>query len=158
MSPVLKCSVYAGLIAGTVDIAAASLINTANPLIILLAIASGLLGKAAFHGGGGVMLLGLVLQWAMSIIIAGIFTIAAARAPGLARRWVLNGALYGVVVYIVMNFVVVPLSAASHKSRFSAVPFAENLLAMLVFGWIVAYAANRFLQAGFRTTRSAAIS
>ena len=53
MSPVLKCSVYAGLVAGTVDIAAASLINMANPLFILLAIASGLLGKAAFHGGGG---------------------------------------------------------------------------------------------------------
>jgi uncharacterized membrane protein YagU involved in acid resistance len=158
MSPVLKCSLYAGLVAGTVDIAAASIINTANPLIILLAIASGLLGKAAFHGGGGVMLLGLVLQWAMSIIIAGIFTLAAARFPALARRWVLNGALYGVVVFIVMNFVVVPLSAASHKKGFSAVPFAENLLAMLVFGWIVAYAANRFLGAGVRAARSAAIS
>ncbi len=60
MSSVLKCSVSAGLIAGTVDIAAASLINMVNPLFILLSIASGLLGKAAFHAGGGVMLLGLV--------------------------------------------------------------------------------------------------
>ena len=33
MSPVLKCSVYAGLVAGTVDIAAASLINMVNPLV-----------------------------------------------------------------------------------------------------------------------------
>jgi uncharacterized membrane protein YagU involved in acid resistance len=160
MSPVLKCSVYAGLIAGTVDIAAASLINTANPLIILLAIASGLLGKAAFHGGGGVMLLGLVLQWVMSIIIAGIFTLAAARIPALARRWVLSGALYGVVVFIVMNFVVVPLSVAAIKPGWalSAMSVAKNLVAMLVFGWLVAYAANRFLAMGVRTVRSAAIS
>jgi uncharacterized membrane protein YagU involved in acid resistance len=160
MSPVLKCSVYAGLIAGTVDIAAASLINTANPLIILLAIASGLLGKAAFHGGGGVMLLGLVLQWVMSIIIAGIFTLAAARIPALARRWVLSGALYGVVVFIVMNFVVVPLSVAAIKPGWalSAMSVAKNLVAMLVFGWLVAYAANRFLAVGARTVRSAAIS
>jgi uncharacterized membrane protein YagU involved in acid resistance len=160
MSPVLKCSVYAGLIAGTVDIAAASLINTANPLIILLAIASGLLGKAAFHGGGGVMLLGLVLQWVMSIIIAGIFTLAAARIPALARRWVLSGALYGVVVFIVMNFVVVPLSVAAIKPGWalSAMSVAKNLVAMLVFGWLVAYAANRFLAVGVRTVRSAAIS
>jgi uncharacterized membrane protein YagU involved in acid resistance len=158
MSPVLKCSVYAGLVAGTVDIAAASIINTANPLIILLAIASGLLGRGAFHGGGGVMLLGLVLQWVMSIIIAGVFTLTAARFPALARRWVLNGALYGVVVFVVMNFVVVPLSAAHMKSGFSAVSFAKNMLAMLVFGWIVAYAANRFLGAGVRTARSAALS
>jgi hypothetical protein len=160
MSPVLKCSVYAGLVAGTVDIAAASIINAANPLIILLAIASGLLGKAAFHGGGGVMLLGLVLQWVMSMIIAGIFTLAAARIPALARRWVLNGALYGVVVFIVMNFVVVPLSVAPLKPGWalSATSVVKNLLAMLVFGWIVVYAANRFLAASMRPTRSAAIS
>jgi hypothetical protein len=161
MSSILKCSVYAGLVAGTVDIAAASLINTVNPLFILLAIASGLLGKAALHGGGGVMLLGLVLQWAMSIIIAGIFIFAATRMPALARRWVLNGALYGVVVFIVMNFVVVPLSVAPLKPGWalSAESVAKNLLAMLVFGWIVAYAANRFLTAsGIRTTGAAAIS
>jgi uncharacterized membrane protein YagU involved in acid resistance len=161
MSPVLKCSVYAGLIAGTVDIAAASLINTINPLLVLLAIASGLLGKAAFHGGGGVMVLGLVLQWVMSIIIAGIFTLAAARIPTLARRWVLFGALYGVMVFIVMNFVVVPLSVAPLKPgwAFSAMSTVTNLAAMLVFGWIVAYTANRFLAAaGVRTTGAAAIS
>lgn len=161
MSPVLKCSVYAGLIAGTVDIGAASLINSINPLLVLQAIASGLLGKAAFHGGGGVMLLGLVLQWVMSIIIAGIFTLAAARIPTLARRWVLNGALYGVVVFIVMNFVVVPLSVAPLKPGWalSAPSVVKNLLAMLVFGWIVVYAANRFLvAAGIRTTRAAAIT
>ena len=159
MSPVLKCSVYAGLVAGTVDIAAASLINMANPLRILLAIASGLLGKAAFHGGGGVMLLGLVLQWVMSIIIAGVFTLAAARIPALARRWVLNGALYGVVVFIVMNFVVVPLSVAPIKPGWAlSVPsIVKNLVAMLVFGWLVAYAANRFLTVGARTVRSAAV-
>jgi uncharacterized membrane protein YagU involved in acid resistance len=161
MSPVLKCSVYAGLIAGTVDIAAASLINTINPLVVLLAIASGLLGKAAFHGGGGVMALGLVLQWVMAFIIAGIFALVAARIPTLARRWVLYGALYGAVVFIVMNFVVVPLSVAPLKPGWalSAQSVVTNLLAMLVFGWIVAYTANRFLAAaGIRTTGAAAIS
>lgn len=160
MSPVLKCSVYAGLVAGTVDIAAASLINMVNPLFILLAIASGLLGKPAFHGGGGVMVLGLVLQWVMSIIIAGIFALAAARMPALARRWVLNGALYGVVVFIVMNFVVVPLSVAPLKPGWalSAESVVKNLIAMLVFGWLVAYSANRLLTADFRATRSAALS
>lgn len=160
MSPVLKCSVYAGLVAGTVDIGAASLINMLNPLVVLLAVASGLLGKAAFHGGGGVMALGLVLQWVMSIIIAGIFTFAAVRMPALARRWVLNGALYGVVVFIVMNFVVVPLSVAPLKPGWamSADSVVKNMLAMLVFGWLVAYAANRFLATEFRTTRSAALS
>jgi uncharacterized membrane protein YagU involved in acid resistance len=148
MSPVLKCAVYAGLIAGTVDIGAATLINMVSPLLILQVIATGLLGKAALHGGGGTLLLGLVLQWVMSIVIAGIFALAAARIPALARRWVLNGALYGIVVFIVMNFVVVPLSVAPIKPGWalSAGSVVENLVAMLVFGWLVAFVANRVLS------------
>jgi hypothetical protein len=68
--------------------------------------------------------------------------------------------LYGVVVFIVMNFVVVPLSVAPIKPGWalSAPSIVKNLVAMLVFGWLVAYAANRFLAAGVRTVRSAAIS
>ena len=95
------------------------------------------------------MVLGLVLQWVMSIIIAGIFALAAARIPALARRWVLNGALYGAVVFIVMNFVVVPLSVAPLKPGWalSAESVVKNLFAMLVFGWLVAFVANRFLAA-----------
>jgi hypothetical protein len=45
----------------------------------------------------------------------------------------------------VMNYVVVPLSAASHKWAHPLSWFVENGLAMLVFGWLVAFTANRFL-------------
>jgi len=49
---------YGGMFAGTMDVFAASLINMVSPLIILRAIASGLLGRTAFHGGMPVSLLG----------------------------------------------------------------------------------------------------
>src|SRR3569833_289608 len=145
MDRVLKSLVYGGLIAGTVDIGAATLINMVNPLVILQAIASGLLGRPAFQGGAGVMLLGLVLQWGMSILIAAFYSFGARQWPVLARRGVWWGTLYGVVVCIVMNYVVVPLSAASHKWTHPVSWYVENGLAMLVFGWIVAFTANRFL-------------
>jgi uncharacterized membrane protein YagU involved in acid resistance len=144
-SRIVKSIVYGGLIAGTIDIGAASIISPVNPLIVLLAIASGLLGHAAFQGGAGVMVLGLLLQWGMSILIAAFFSIAANMWPVLARRWILWGAIYGVVVFVVMNYVVVPLSAAAHKSTHSVSWIVENLAAMLVFGWIVAFTAHRFL-------------
>jgi hypothetical protein len=132
---------YGGFVAGSLDVLAAALINWLNPLIIMRAIASGLLGRTAFQGGLPVAALGLLLQWAMSLLIAAIFVFAAGRMSWLSRRWITAGLLYGVVVFVVMEYVVVPLSAAA-KPHFTALSFVENLLAMLLFGLIVAFFAR----------------
>ena len=138
----LRAAVNAGLIAGTVDIGAASIINWVDPGLILRVIASGVLGRAARHEGPWVLAVGLLLQWAMSILIAAVFLIAAVKLPVLLRRWILAGIAYGVVVYVVMTYVVVPLSAAGLTSRFEPLSMAENLVAMIVFGLIVSYVAQ----------------
>jgi hypothetical protein len=132
---------YGGFVAGSLDILAAALINRVDPLIIMRAIASGLLGRAAFQGGLPVAALGLLLQWAMSLLIAAIFVFAAGRMSWLSQRWITAGLLYGVVVFVVMEYVVVPLSAAA-KPHFTALSLAENLLAMLLFGLIVSFFAR----------------
>ena len=139
----IRTAVYAGLLAGTIDIGAASAINAAAPDRVLRAVASGLLGRAAAHGGAWVPVLGMFLQWAMSIVIAGVFLAAAAKAPILLRRWIPAGIAYGVIIFFVMNYVVVPLSAAVFKVHFSPLWFAENMAAMLLFGLIVAYVGRR---------------
>ena len=131
-----------GIIAGTLDVAAASLLNSAQPTRILQAIASGLLGKSAFDGGSATVGLGLALQWLMSIIIASIFVGAAQWRPVLRRHWVKAGMAYGVVIYVVMNYVVLPLSAIGHAPRFRVVHFMEDLVAMMIFGLIVAFFAR----------------
>ena len=114
----LAAMVQGGFVAGTIDIASAALINHISPLIILRAIASGLPGSAALAGGTTVELLGLGLQWAMSLLIAAIFVLLARGVVGLRTRWVAAGVMCGVVVFTVMNFVVVPLSAAYARKRF----------------------------------------
>jgi hypothetical protein len=143
MNRVTKSLVFGGLIAGTVDIGAASVMSAASPLLILRFVATGLLGHPALEGGAGTALLGLLLQWGMAILIAAVFSISAHRWPVLARRWFVWGAAYGVVVFVVMNYVVVPLSAAPHRWAHPLIWYVENGLAMLVFGWIVAFVANR---------------
>ena len=77
-----------GLIAGSVDIAAAALINTIDPRIILRFIAGGVQGKGALQGGAASDWLGLVLQWGMSILIAAIFVVVGRRLRWLTTRWV----------------------------------------------------------------------
>ena len=70
------------------------------------------MGNAAYTGGLATALLGLVLELLMTIIIAGIFVVGADRIP-LLRRYVIPGSLlYGFGVFIVMNFIILPLSAA----------------------------------------------
>jgi len=130
----------AGLIAGTLDIFVAALINHLPPGTILQAIASGVLGKASFLGGHHTMLLGFALQEVMSLIIAAIYILAAVRLAVLLRRPAAMGALYGVGIFLVMNLVVVPLSAAWPKHRHVTVEaIVLNLAAMILFGLIVAY-------------------
>jgi uncharacterized membrane protein YagU involved in acid resistance len=141
MAPILKTSIYAGLIAGTIDIGAACTINMIGPGPILRFIASGLLGTPLPHETW-VYCLGMGLQWIMSIIIAAIFVIAATKIRALWRRWIAAGIAYGIVVYFVMTFVVVPLSRAK-SGHVTMSSFVENLLAMILFGLIVAYMAQR---------------
>jgi uncharacterized membrane protein YagU involved in acid resistance len=135
----LRTIVIAGFTAGTIDIAAACLINMRSPQVILQAIASGLLGRASFQDGAFSAVLGLFLQWAMSCLIAAVYVMAARRIALLRRNWIVSGVAFGCMVFIVMNYVVVPLSAIGHTPKFSAASFAENLLAMVLFGLIIAF-------------------
>lgn len=131
-----------GLLAGTIDIGAACVINWRSPVVILHAIASGVLGSASFHSGASSAALGLVLQWIMSLLIAAVFVIGTRWFPQLKRRWMAAGFAYGTVIFFVMNYIVVPLSAVGHTFAFTPAKFLENMIAMWLFGLIIAYIAR----------------
>jgi len=108
--------VYGGLTAGVLDILFAMIFyairNNATPVRILQSVASGLIGRNASRAGGlKTALLGLFLHFLIAFIVATIFYGASLILPILIRHAVISGLLYGVVVYFVMNYVVVPLSA-----------------------------------------------
>lgn len=114
----LRLSVIGGLIIGTlhVIIQVAIVIVLIAKMGTLMAagqyIASGVMGNAAFEGGLATALLGLILEFVMTIIIAGIFIFSADRIALLQKNVIPGSLLYGFGVFIVMNFIVVPLSAA----------------------------------------------
>lgn len=62
----------------------------------------------------------------------------------MTARWILAGLAYGVIVFVVMNYAVMPVSAWHRINHFVPAKFVENLLAMLVFGLIIAACAKRF--------------
>jgi uncharacterized membrane protein YagU involved in acid resistance len=74
-------------------------------------IASGALGMPAFEGGTATVLAGVLFHFIISFLIAGVFILAVDRIPFLRRYLIPVSLLYGFAVFIVMNMIVIPLSA-----------------------------------------------
>jgi hypothetical protein len=132
-----------GIVAGTVDVGAASLIYLISPVVILRAIAAGVLGPASFGKGWESAVLGLGLQLAMSNVMAALYVLAVHWIPFFRRAWISGGLVAGIVIFVVMNYVVVPMSAIGKAPKFTAWTFSENLLAMILFGIIIAFFARQ---------------
>jgi hypothetical protein len=110
----LRATLCGGLTAGALDIADALIFHGARgvaPWRVLQAIASGLLGRQAFSGGGWTATLGLGLHFLIATSAAALYALASLHLPVLVRRPWVCGLAYGLVVYAVMQFVVLPLSA-----------------------------------------------
>ena len=78
----------------------------------LQSVAAGQLGRASFAGGAATAALGLALHFAIVAAMAFVYYAVASQWRALGARPLVWGAVYGVILYGVMNFVVLPLSAA----------------------------------------------
>ena len=120
-SPALPAIFWAGLIAGAMDITAAFVTwapQGVSPIRILQGIASGLLGAQSFAGGWKTAALGLVCHFFIAFLAATVFYLASRKIALMTHRPILSGILYGVAVYLVMYWIVMPLSNF-HKRPFS---------------------------------------
>ena len=110
-----------GLIAGALDIGYAcvfwALKAGVSATRIFQSVAAGLVGKASFEGGGRTAALGLGLHFFIAGSMSVAYYVVARRWSVLVRRPVLCGVAYGILLYVLMNYVVVPLSAAPQGSR-----------------------------------------
>ena len=84
-----------------------------NPFILVWQyIASGILGNAAFEGSTATALLGVLFHLIISVVVAAVFILSANRIPLLRRHPIAGSLLYGFGVFVVLNMIVTPLSAA----------------------------------------------
>ena len=125
----------ATLIVGVLDITEACVFwffyRGATPMRIFQSVAAGLLGKPSFTGGAATAALGLALHFFIAFCVVLTYALASRRLPVLTEHPVACGAVYGVLVYLAMNFVVLPLSNAG-TPKFSAITVANGLFAHIV--------------------------
>ncbi|HKZ81850.1 MAG TPA: hypothetical protein VJ124_26520 [Pyrinomonadaceae bacterium] len=112
----LRFSAIGGLIIGTADAIIyhwfVSSVLAGYPLMAVYQyIASGVLGESAFAGGIATALLGVLFHFIVSFVVAGVFFLSANRISLLRRYPMVGSFLYGFGVFIVMNMIVIPLSA-----------------------------------------------
>lgn len=110
-------------------------------------IAVGVLGPASFDGGVSTALLGAVLHVFMATMFVVVYTLAARRRPNLLARPVASGLAYGVALYVVMNFVVMPLSRVGRSPSFDHPDWIfYSVLAHMLFGVVCVLFARRALR------------
>jgi len=113
-----------------------------SPARLFQGIASGLLGRSAFEGGMATALLGVLLHFFIAFAVVTTYHVVARRIPGLTRRPWIYGPLYGLVVYVVMNFIVIPLSAIGARSPSTSVLLNGLLIHALGVGLPAALSAR----------------
>jgi hypothetical protein len=113
MSQALRAIVTAWLVVGILDITSAfviAAIKGTGSIRMLQGIASGLLGRRALDGGLMTAGLGLAIHFFIALAVVSVFYIAIRRINFLTEQPLVSGLFYGIAVYLVMYWVVVPLA------------------------------------------------
>ncbi len=109
----------AGFVAGALDLAyvvAFYAFRGVPAQRVVQGIAAGAIGRdAAGRGGMTTVALGMALHFVIALGAAAVFYAASRKIGVLVKRPVVSGLGYGLLVWLVMNLVVLPLSAAPGK-------------------------------------------
>jgi hypothetical protein len=132
---------WIGLFAGTLDISDNLIFNQLRgitPTMVFRYIASGLIGvKAAQAGGLALVVLGVAIHYAIAATWTVVFYAASRKLATLTRRPVLSGLIYGSAIYVVMNFIVLPLSRVPHPP--AAITLASRINGVLALLLLMDY-------------------
>ncbi|HEY8935113.1 MAG TPA: hypothetical protein VIM65_07825 [Cyclobacteriaceae bacterium] len=144
----IKAIALTGLLAGTLDIAAAIVMYVTatgkSGLDVLRYIASGAFGTTAFSGGMPMSIAGLIFHYIIAYSFTTIYFILYKKIILISKNAVINAVVYGIIVWIVMNIIVLPLSNVPPFTFDLAKAIKGATILILAIGVPVSFLANRF--------------
>jgi uncharacterized membrane protein YagU involved in acid resistance len=149
--PFSRALLYGTLLAGALDATDGVIffgLHGLNPIQVLQYIASGLLGARSFSGGLATAGLGVLVHFAIALVVAAIYLLASRRITVLRSQWVLLGLLYGGAVWAVMNLAILPLTAVAPSSITVAALLNGVIGHALFVGLPIAFFAKKLETAG----------
>ena len=144
-----------GGLGGVVNMAAAmvlfGLTNDASAMQVLLAVASGVFGEAAMAGGWVLAATGFSLHMVVAIGAGGVYVGVMRVAPRLFRNLHVSCFVFSVGVYVVMNYIVVPLSLTVFVPSTDLVMVSARFVIQLVtIAYPIALAADILIRQRLR--------
>lgn len=147
-----KAIALTSLVAGTLDIAAAMLnffIATGkNPARVPQFIASGVFGDDAFSDDALMPAYGLFFHYCVATSWTILFFIAYPKMRLLAKYRILNGVVYGIVVWIIMTQIVLPLSNVRQRPFNPGTALLGISILMVCIGLPISFGAEKFYKEG----------
>jgi uncharacterized membrane protein YagU involved in acid resistance len=126
-----------------------------GPVRILQGVAAGLIGRdAARAGGWQTALLGLAVHFCIATAVVAVYFLASRKLSLLERAPIVCGVAYGIGVWLVMNFLILPLTAAG-PPRFTTIGVVNGLFAHI---FCVGLPTALLCRRQFASTRSTAAS
>ena len=138
----------ATLICGTLDILLAVILSSIygkGPAAMLHGVASGPFPAATEWGAAG-SALGLVTHFVLMAIMVAVFMLAARRVPALTNNPWLWGLVYGLITYVVMNLIVVPVRFGAPLPPSTRAIVTQLFAHIVLVGWPTAFIARRYLR------------
>ena len=152
----VRTIILTGLLAGILDGVAAELLffisGGRNPAIVFQYIASGVFGRTAFNGGTLMAVSGLLSHLVIAFSWTSLYFLAYPRLTILAKRKILAGVAYGLVIWLAMNMVVLPLSNARRGPFDPLRALTGIVVLMAAVGLPVSLSAHRYYSKQNRTT------
>jgi Na+/alanine symporter len=140
----LPAILVGGLVAGGLDLGCAFFVYGAR---VPYVIAGGLLGRDAFHGGAGTYALGILLQFFIATSAAAVYYAASRKLEFLKEHFLVCGLFYGIAVYLVMNLIVLPLSALHSRGPFQLAGLIQGLLVhMCLIGLPISFSVRHYAK------------
>ncbi len=131
-----------GLLAGALDLTSAYISYGAN---VPRGIAAGLLGPSARQGGLGTYILGIFLHFFIAMSAAFVFYLASRKLGFMIEHPVVCGLFFGIAVFLVMNLIVLPLSAIHFKGPYMWRGLVQGLLVhMICIGLPISFSVRQF--------------
>jgi len=139
----IRAIAIAGFTAGLLDLTQAIVLFGWT---VPVSIAAGLISRqTARSGGAGIYTLGVLLHFVIAVSFAAAYYFVSRRLRFLAEHWLVCGLFYGMAVELVMDLVVLPLSALHARGPFALTDLILGLAVhMVVVGVPIAYCVRRF--------------